>query len=88
LCCAADESLAHRYPDRVAIFYFVARRRKELLQMTTPLCPECAAEIPIPADAMQNELVACPECGAELEIVSLNPVELDLAPEVEEDWGE
>jgi alpha-aminoadipate carrier protein LysW len=56
--------------------------------MITPLCPECAADVPVSADAMQNELIACPECGAELEIVSLNPVELDLAPEVEEDWGE
>jgi alpha-aminoadipate carrier protein LysW len=37
---------------------------------------------------MINELISCPECGAELEILSLNPLELDLAPEVEEDWGE
>lgn len=56
--------------------------------MTTATCPECDAEITIPADAMENELIACPECGTELEIISLDPVELDLAPEVEEDWGE
>ncbi len=56
--------------------------------MTTPQCPECDAEVPIPADAMENELIACADCGAELEIISLNPVELELAPEVEEDWGE
>lgn len=55
---------------------------------TTALCPECAADVSIPADAMQNELIACPDCGAELEIISLEPLELDLAPEVEEDWGE
>ncbi|PJF22822.1 MAG: lysine biosynthesis protein LysW, partial [Phototrophicales bacterium] len=29
-----------------------------------------------------------PDCGAELEIISLNPLQLELAPEVEEDWGE
>ncbi|RMG80371.1 MAG: lysine biosynthesis protein LysW [Chloroflexi bacterium] len=52
------------------------------------LCPECDAEVTIPADAMLNELIACPDCGAELEIISLDPLELDLAPEVEEDWGE
>jgi len=53
-----------------------------------PTCPECGAEISIPANAMQHELLPCPDCGAELEIISLNPVTLDLAPEVEEDWGE
>jgi alpha-aminoadipate/glutamate carrier protein LysW len=56
--------------------------------MTNPTCPSCEAEIQIPANAMENELLACPDCGSELEIVSLNPVELDFAPEVEEDWGE
>jgi alpha-aminoadipate/glutamate carrier protein LysW len=56
--------------------------------MNTANCPECAAEVPVPADVMENELIACPECGTELEIISLNPLKLDLAPEVEEDWGE
>lgn len=54
----------------------------------TPLCPECDADLMIPADAMENELIACMDCGAELEIMSLDPLEIDLAPEVEEDWGE
>lgn len=56
--------------------------------MTTPTCPECGAEVALPANAMQHELLPCPDCGAELEIVSLNPPALELAPEVEEDWGE
>ncbi len=55
---------------------------------TPTACPECDADVTIPADAMLNELVSCPDCGAELEIIGLNPVALDLAPEVEEDWGE
>jgi len=54
----------------------------------SPLCPECEGGVEIPTDAMENELVSCPECGAELEIMSLDPMELELAPEVEEDWGE
>lgn len=54
----------------------------------TSLCPECDAEIEIPADAMENELIACAECGSELEIMRLDPIQLELAPEVEEDWGE
>ena len=52
------------------------------------LCPECGAELEIPADALENELIVCPECGAELEIMCLDPIRLELAPEVEEDWGE
>ena len=56
--------------------------------MNTGTCPECDAEVPLPQGAMENELISCPECGTELEIVSLNPLELDYAPEVEEDWGE
>lgn len=51
-------------------------------------CPECAADVAIPADVMQNEILACADCGAELEIISLNPLQVELAPEVEEDWGE
>ena len=52
------------------------------------LCPECEADVTIPAGAVENELIACPDCGAELEIISLNPLQVELAPEVEEDWGE
>ena len=37
---------------------------------------------------MENELLSCAECGTELEIMRLDPIELGLAPEVEEDWGE
>ncbi len=54
----------------------------------TPLCPVCDAEVYIPADAMENELLTCAECGSELEIMCLAPLALELAPEVEEDWGE
>lgn len=51
-------------------------------------CPECAAEVELPDDTMKAEVVQCPECGVELEVIALNPVELDIAPEVEEDYGE
>jgi alpha-aminoadipate carrier protein LysW len=51
-------------------------------------CPECEAALSIPADAMEGEIVPCPDCGAELDVVSVAPVTLALAPEVQEDWGE
>jgi len=56
--------------------------------MNNATCPACEANVNIPTDAMENELLACPDCGSELEILSLEPVILDFAPEVEEDWGE
>lgn len=51
-------------------------------------CPECAAELDVAPDVEEGEIVVCPDCGVELEVVSTNPLQLDLAPEVEEDWGE
>lgn len=51
-------------------------------------CPECGADVSLPDDVMEGEIVQCAECGMELEVVSLDPPELDLAPEEEEDWGE
>jgi alpha-aminoadipate/glutamate carrier protein LysW len=50
-------------------------------------CPECDAEINM-QKPMKGEIVVCPDCGAELEVVSENPLQLELAPEEEEDWGE
>lgn len=56
--------------------------------MATALCPECDAKISLPKGTVEGEIVSCPDCGAELEVVSTNPLALDLAPEEEEDWGE
>jgi alpha-aminoadipate carrier protein LysW len=39
-------------------------------------------------DIVVAEIVVCPDCGVELEVMSIDPIEVDLAPEVEEDWGE
>ena len=32
--------------------------------------------------------ISCPECGVELEVVGLSPLELDLAPQEEDEWEE
>ena len=50
-------------------------------------CPECFDEIKLEA-VMQNEIVQCAGCGVDLEVIELEPVTLELAPEEEEDWGE
>jgi alpha-aminoadipate carrier protein LysW len=51
-------------------------------------CPECAADVKTPADAVLGSIVECPDCAAELEIMGAAPLVLALAPEAEEDWGE
>ncbi len=51
-------------------------------------CPECEATLHLADDLIEGEIVACADCGAELEVVSTSPVRLQVAPPVEEDWGE
>ncbi|MFW6018160.1 MAG: lysine biosynthesis protein LysW [Halapricum sp.] len=51
-------------------------------------CPECGADVALHDDVEIGEIVDCATCGAELEVVEADPVELEPAPELEEDWGE
>lgn len=50
-------------------------------------CPECEADIEL-EEVEKGEIVNCPDCGVDLEVVGTDPVELELAPAEEEDWGE
>lgn len=50
--------------------------------------PITGEEIEIPADVEVGEIIDSPITGAELEVVSVDPVTLEEAPELEEDWGE
>ena len=50
-------------------------------------CPECSADIE-EAGLELGELVVCDDCGSELEVTDVDPVNLELAPEEDEDWGE
>lgn len=56
--------------------------------MTTAICSECEGEILVAENVMVGEILECPDCGAELEVTGVSPLALELAPEVEEDWGE
>jgi alpha-aminoadipate carrier protein LysW len=51
-------------------------------------CIECGMEVSLHEGLEIGEIVDCGTCGAELEVVGVGPVELDAAPELEEDWGE
>jgi len=54
-------------------------------------CSECDAQLTVPSDAIQGEIVTCRDCGAAFELareqngglITLRPAELEA-----EDWGE
>jgi len=51
-------------------------------------CPECDAVVSLAEGVEEGEILTCGDCGSELEVRSLNPVNLENAPQEEEDWGE
>ncbi len=59
-----------------------------MINLQTAECPECAGAIPLTGELLKGEILTCPDCGAELEVTGVQPVQLTLAPKVEEDWGE
>ena len=51
-------------------------------------CPVCGASLSLSNDLVKGELLECDDCGTELEVVGLDPVTLEEAPQAEEDWGQ
>ena len=52
-------------------------------------CEECDADISIPSDALEGEIVTCPECGASFELTKgSDGFDLKPAQTVGEDWGQ
>ncbi len=51
-------------------------------------CPECEAQLTFPTRPFKGQVTHCTDCSAELEVIEREPLTLELAPEVEEDWGE
>jgi alpha-aminoadipate carrier protein LysW len=59
------------------------------IKMAKVNCIECDAEIPIPDDSMQGEIVTCPDCGESFELIkSSNEFSIKPAQVVGEDWGQ
>lgn len=56
--------------------------------LLTAQCIECKEPITLPSGVLAGEIVVCAYCSVEHEVLSLDPLILALAPEVEEDWGE
>lgn len=50
-------------------------------------CIECGAALTL-KNPVVGEIVDCPDCGLELEVRKLDPLSVEPAPAVAEDWGE
>jgi alpha-aminoadipate carrier protein LysW len=52
-------------------------------------CIICKEEIKLTGEIMTGEIIECNSCGQEHEIkVENDVISIDLAPEIEETWGE
>ena len=48
------------------------------MEMSDTLCPDCAADIDVPDDAVLSEIVSCPDCGLDLEVISIDSDKIEL----------
>ncbi len=53
--------------------------------MPLAVCLQCEAEIHVDEDVDKGQIIRCEECEVPLEVVGLDPIELDLAPENEDE---
>ena len=56
--------------------------------MNQAACPTCDAPIALPAGVFVHERIRSADSGTNIEVVTTILASVDLAPEVEEDWGE
>jgi alpha-aminoadipate carrier protein LysW len=58
----------------------------ECIEELMATCPECEAEIEVDEfDVDKGDQLSCPECGSNLEVTGVSPIELDVAPEDDDD---
>jgi alpha-aminoadipate carrier protein LysW len=51
----------------------------------TGTCPDCEADVHVDTDADKGDITTCDECGTQLEVVGLDPVELDIVEDLDDD---
>jgi alpha-aminoadipate carrier protein LysW len=62
---------------------------KEEFEMAgTVACVVCEGIVKLPENCGLGEILVCGDCGTELEVVGLDPIRAEEAPQVQEDWGE
>ena len=60
-----------------------------MIAMSILKCSECDAEISIPSDTIDGELVTCGDCGESFEtMLESGVIKITPAQSVGEDWGE
>ncbi len=52
------------------------------------LCVECDAELNLTGRVRLGQRIVCPNCGIQLEIISLRPIEVDIAYDDSEEWDD
>jgi alpha-aminoadipate carrier protein LysW len=57
--------------------------RQPAPEPTAVECPDCGAAVEVPDQAAVGDVFDCQSCGAELEVISLEPLTLDLFEEEE-----
>lgn len=63
---------------------------QEMNVMNKTKCPDCDAELAVPANIEKGEILSCPGCGLELEVkqIKCGCVDLQELTIEGEDWGE
>ena len=58
--------------------------------MIKTTCPICDAEVTLPVNTEESEIISCAECHSKLVVAKIEnqTATLQEAPKVEEDWGE
>ncbi len=60
-----------------------------LITGTAAECVQCGTDVTVPSGGEVGDIVPCRGCGQELEVMELAPaIRLEVAPQIEEDWGE
>jgi alpha-aminoadipate carrier protein LysW len=52
------------------------------------LCVECDAELNVSDRARIGQRIVCPNCGIQLEVISVRPLEVDVAYDDGEEWDD
>lgn len=63
--------------------------RDEVNEITKSVsCPECEHDIRVNPDWQEEDEFVCPSCSCDLQVVSVDPVMIDFAPEDDSGWDE
>ena len=56
--------------------------------MPSSACPECEERVFVGANSEQGSIFTCEDCESKLELVGLDPVELDIMSQNDDEYGD